>query len=431
MMLQKLDLISRKSREAPQMKFSALAHLINKESLLESYGMLRRGKACGVDGVSMEDYDQDLERNIENLVRELKAKTWEPLPVRKVYIPKPGKDEKRGLGIPDVEGKLVQMMVKRILEAIYEPCFRNSSYGFRVGRNAHQAVIKLDEEIMGKPVNYVVEVDIRRYFDEISHYWLLRCIEERISDPNFIWIIRKLLKAGVLEDSVFYESKVGSPQGGVASPILANIFLHYVLDIWFEIVMKPLCSGYASQIRYCDDFVACFGNREDAERYLRELNQRFSKFGLRIAEDKTKVVEFGRSSWMRKKRLDTFTFLGFTHYCTKSRKGYFKVGHKTSKGSLKKGLSKITEYVKKARNTLSVKEIWKGLTTRMTGHYNYFSISGNYHSICGYYNQVIHTAFKWINRRSQRKTMNWEQFHHYILRFPLPKPRIYHAFYKH
>lgn len=434
MMSQKLNLISIKSRRDPKMTFSSLAHLINKESLSECYRMLKRNKACGIDDVSMEEYEQELDRNLDNLVSQLKAKTWEPLPVRRVYIPKPGRSEKRGLGIPDVEGKLVQMAVKRILDAIYDPCFSDSSFGFRKNRNCHQAIKMLDSEVMKKPVNYVVEVDIRKFFDEVDHYWLLRCIEHRISDPNLIWIIRKLIKAGVIEDGMFYNSVIGTPQGGVASPVLANIFLHYVLDLWFEIKFKTECSGHSSQLRYCDDFVACFENRNDAEKYLEDLRSRLSKFGLQVAEDKTQLLEFGRRAWAKYKRygkrVKTFTFLGFTHYCTESRKGYFKVVHKTSKVSFNKGLKKATEFIKKARNFLQLKEIWAALKSRLVGHYNYFSISGNYQSISKYYLEIVRTVFKWINRRSQKKSMNWEQFNNYLLLFPLPKPRIYHAFYK-
>ena len=433
MMSQKLNLISINSRRDPKMRFTSLCHLINKENLVECYGQLKRNKACGVDGVSVEEYGESLSENLDSLLQKLKSKSWRPLPVRRSYIPKPGKQEKRGLGIPDVESKLVQVAIKNILEAIFEPCFSDTSFGFRPNRNCHQAIRLLNDEVMKKQTNYIVEVDIRKFFDRVEHYWLLRCIEERIGDPNFIWIIRKLLQAGVMEDGIYYDSVMGTPQGGIASPILSNIYLHYVLDLWFEVKFRPQTKGRSSQIRYCDDFIACFENRKEAEEYLSQLKDRLSKFGLEVAEDKTKLIEFGRQAWQRGrkygKKVETFTFLGFTHYCASSRKGNFKVVHKTSKVSFNKGLKKITEFVKKARSVMPLKDIWRSLNARLVGHYNYFAISGNYASIQKYFAMVLRITFKWINRRSQKKSMNWEKFNNYLRLFPLKKPRIYHAFY--
>ena len=433
MMSYKLNLISAKAKQDRTMKFTSLAHLINEESLAECFRQLKRNKACGIDGITVEDYGQDLKANLERLVSKLKSKTWSPLPVRRVYIPKPGKQEKRGLGIPAVEDKLVQLAIKRILEAIYEADFLDCSYGFRPDRNCHQAIIKLDNEVMTKPVNFVVEVDIRKFFDNVDHYWLLRCIEERIRDPNLIWIIRRLLQAGVMEEGAFSASIIGTPQGGIVSPLLANIYLHYVLDLWFEIKFKGECRGHCSQIRYCDDFIACFENREDAESYMSQLRVRLAKFGLEVAEDKTKAMEFGRQAWHRSKvsgkKVATFTFLGFTHYCSTSRKGRFIMGHKTSKGSLNKGFKATQSFIRKARNHLPLKEIWPLVKSRLIGHYNYFAISGNYRCVRQYYGLVVSSVFNWINRRSQKKSMDWQQYLAYLKIYPLPKPRIYHSFY--
>lgn len=234
---------------------------------------------------------------------------------------------------------MVQLLVKKILESIYEPMFMDWSYGFRPGRNCHQAIDCLDKEVMQKPINYIVEVDIRRFFDNVRHYWLLRCIEERVSDANFIWLIKRFLKAGYFEEGAVHGSPIGTPQGGIASPLLANIYLHYALDLWLERIFKRTCRGYMVPIRYCDDFVVCFENRKEAERFLRELSERLEKFGLEMSPDKTRILAFGRRAWQQAKRynrkVETFNFLGFTHYCGTSRRGHFIIGHKTLKQNLR------------------------------------------------------------------------------------------------
>lgn len=428
-----LDLISSKALQDKKLKFTSLAHHINVENLAECYRSLKRNKACGIDGVTVDEYGENLEKNLEDLVSKMKDKSWQPQAVRRVFIPKPGKQEKRGLGIPAVEEKLVQAMVKKILEPIYEANFLDSSYGFRPGRSCHGAINTLDKEVMTKPINFIVEVDIRKYFDNVQHFWLLRCIEERVIDPNFLWVIRRLLKAGVMNEGVFEKSNVGTPQGGIASPLLANIYLHYVLDLWFEVVFKRQCNGYGSQIRYCDDWIACFETRKDAETYLECLKERLAKFGLEVAPEKTTIIEFGRRAWQRsrkyKKPLATFTFLGFTHYCGTSRRGKFIMGHKTSKDSLKKGLGSMKDWLKKVRSLVSARDFWPILCAKLRGHYNYFGISGNYRCLMQFYRQVISLVFKWLNRRSQKKSMNWKQYMNYLKVFPLPQPKIYHSFY--
>ena len=238
-------------------KFTSLSHLINEENLTACYGLLKKRRACGVDGVTVEEYAgkdcTELGSKIQTLVERMKTKTYRPQPVRRVYIPKPGKTEMRPLGIPAVEDKLVQIALKEILEAIYEQDFLDCSHGFRPKRSCHTAINRLDKAIMQRPINYVVEVDIAKFFDNVSHYWLLRCLEERISDPNFLDLIRKFLKAGMMEQGLWKASHEGTPQGGVVSPILANIYLHYILDLWFEASFKPKARGYVELVRYCDD----------------------------------------------------------------------------------------------------------------------------------------------------------------------------------
>jgi len=241
-----------------------------------------------------------------------------------------------------VEDKLVQLMLKKILEAIFEHDFLDCSNGFRPNRGCHGAVDQLDKVVLTKPINYIVEVDIEKFFDNVRHYWLLRCIEERVSDPSFLLLVRRFLKAGVVEAGQWEASLTGTPQGGVVSPLFANIYLHYVLDLWFKVIFKRRARGYVQLIRYCDDFVVACEREEDAKRFLGEVEERFSQFGLRISKEKTRIAAFGRRAWHRSKqtgeRVATFDFLGFTHYCTASRRGRFMVGHKTSKRSLARKL---------------------------------------------------------------------------------------------
>ncbi|MBI4679950.1 MAG: group II intron reverse transcriptase/maturase [Nitrospirae bacterium] len=425
----KLNLIAEKARQDRALKFTSLAHLINEESLAECYRELKKDKACGIDEVTVDEYGENLTDNLKRLVQSMKGKQYRPKPVRRVYIPKPGRKEKRGLGIPSVEDKIVQIMLKKILESIYEGDFRECSYGFRPNRSCHTAVDRIDKVVMTKPINYLVEVDIRNFFDRVKHYWLLRCIEERVSDPNFLWLIRKFLKAGIVEEGMWHESREGTPQGGVISPLLANIYLHYVLDKWFEIKFRPTAEGYMEMIRYCDDFVVCCESRKDAERFLKELENRFSKFGLEVSKTKTRIVETGRKFWQAGKKVSTFTFLGFTHYCASSRRGKFIMGHKTSKENLAGKILGIKEWLKKIRNLLRLQEWWPVLKAKLIGHYNYFGISGNFRCIWQFYNKVVWLVFKWMNRRSQKKSMNRLRYLQYLERHPLPKPKIYHSLY--
>lgn len=429
----KLEMIASKAKKDKTRKFTALVHHINEESLKECYGYLKKDKACGIDGVSVEDYGQNLEENLSDLLIRLKTKKYRPQPVRREYIPKPGKRAMRPLGIPCVEDKLVQVMVKRILEAIYEQDFLDCSFGFRPKRSCHQAINKLDKVVMAKPVNYIVEVDIEKFFDNVKHYWLLRCLEERIKDPNMLWLIRKFLKAGFVENGQRRKSRIGTPQGGVISPILANIYLHYVLDLWFEKKFKQGAKGYVEMIRYCDDFVAVCESKHDAESFLVQLKERFSKFGLNVSLEKTKIVQFGRKPWERArkqgKKLGSFNFLGFTHYCKKSRRGKFMLAHRTTKVGLSRALKELNLWLKKVRNLFPLKDWWRILRAKLTGHYNYYGISGNMLCLRQFYSEVFRLVYKWINRRSQKKSMTFEQYLRYLSWNPMPTPRIMHSLY--
>lgn len=433
MMQVKLNQIARRAKQDKRLKFTSLIHHVNEANLAECYQELKRNKACGIDGETVEAYGKNLEERLIQLVESMKSKQYRPKPTKRVYIPKAGKSEKRGLGIPSVEDKLVQIMLKKILEQIYEADFLDESYGFRPKRSCHDALKALDKTVRTKPINYVVEVDIKGFYDNISHYWLQRCLEERIADRNLLWLVRKFLKAGVIEDGKKLATELGAPQGGVASPIFANIYLHYVLDLWFEKKVKPQAKGHMSLVRYSDDFVVCCESEKDARNFLEILHTRLEKFGLQVAEDKTKVLKFGRRVWKQsqrsKEKVETFTFLGFTHYCGKSRRGYFVMGHKTSKENFSRKLKETKEWLKKIRNQLRLKEWWPVLKSKLTGHYNYFGISGNYRCLQQFYNQVFSNVFKWINRRSQKKSMSFDQYLNYLQWNPLPTPRICYAMY--
>lgn len=424
----KFSQITAKAKACKKMKFTALAHHLNKRLLCSVFSELKRNKAGGIDNVTVEEYALNLNSNVENLVMHMKNKTYRPKPVRRVYIPKPGKEEKRGLGIPATEDKLVQSGVKQILEAIFESDFLDCSHGFRPNRSCHTVIAALDKAMMSKPVHYTVEVDIKNFFDNVNHYWLQRCLEERIEDPNFIWIVRRLLKSGIMESGSLIKSDKGTPQGGVASPLLANIYLHYVLDLWFEKKFRKSSNRYMQLIRYSDDFVVLFESKNDAERFLGELKERLAKFNLSIAEDKTRLIEFGKRAYERCQRngtkASTFNFLGFTHYYGKSRKGVTIAWHKTAKDNLRRKIKMMKEWLRAARVKVPFNEWIPILRLKLIGHYNYFGISGNYRCLRQYYRKVTSLIFKWLNRRSDKKSVKRSTFRNYLQLMPLPMPRI-------
>jgi len=337
--------------------------------------------------------------------------------------------------VPALEDKIVQMGVTRILNAIFEPNFLNCSYGFRAGRGCHQAIKRIDNVIMTNPVNHVIDADIRSFFDNVEHDWLMKMFEEKIKDKNLLRIIRKFLKAGVMEDGKLQQADEGTPQGGIVSPTLSNIYLHYVLDLWAEKVVKREMKGYVELVRYCDDFVILVQYKEEAVKILEWLESRLNKFGLDLSKEKTRLIEFGRyargNAERRGGKPETFDFLGFTHYCDKTRNGYFKVGRKTKREKQNAQLKEMNEWLKAVRNMVEMKEWWGILEAKLRGHYEYYGVSGNYDSMRDFYVGSYKLAYKWTNRRSQKKSMTWKQFIEYLERFPLPKPTIRHNIYIH
>lgn len=428
----KLSSLTLRAKENPECRFTSLAHLLTMDFLEWCFKELKKDKASGIDGVSYKDYEGNLEGNLKDLLKRLKTKRYRPQPVRRVYIPKPNGD-KRPLGIPTIEDKIVQMAVKKILEAIFENDFLDISFGFRPNRSCHNALDKLDRIIMTKPINFVVDIDIEKFFDSVNHNWLIECLRQRIMDKSLLRLIERFLKMGIMEDGKYFASEEGVPQGGVLSPILANIYLHYILDLWFEKVVKKRLKGYAGMVRYADDFIVCFQAEKEAKAFRDMLKQRLGKFGLRIARDKSRIIEFGRYVWERAQKtgekVATFDFLGFTHYCDRTRKGRFKLGRRTSDKRFRRGIKVIWDWLKGIRNRIRLKEWWRMLEMKLIGHYRYYGVSGNMRSLKKFFWLVVRAVYKWINKRSQKKSGNWEWFKRLIrIRNPLPKPKIYHPY---
>jgi len=430
--LQKLSSISYCAKSDPTFEFTSLAHHLNVEFLKDCYLNLDRNKAVGVDRVSWLEYNQDLDNNIINLVKRLKRKAFKPLPAKRVYIPK-GNGEMRPLGISSIENKIVECGIARIIGSIYEADFYDFSYGFRPNKNAHQALKVIGDTINFKPVNHIVEADIKGFFDNVEHDLLLDFLKLRIKDTSLLSLINKFLKAGYIDNNLLVKSDKGTPQGSILSPILANIFLHYVLDEWFEMIVKTHIKGYCELIRYADDYVCLVQYENDANKILRALHNRFKKYGLTLHPDKTKVFSFGRyekqNAKLQNRKANTFDFLGFTHYCDKTRKGYFKVGRKTSAKKFRAKAKELNRWLKDIRNQVPTRDWWKILSLKLKGHYEYYGISENYLSIYKFYKLAIKLAKKWMNRRSQKRTMSWDKMMKYLLFYPLPKPSIRHSFY--
>lgn len=430
-----LNLIAAKAKQEKKLKFTSLVHLINAKNLKLCFSELKKNKAAGIDAMTVTEYEENLDERLNVLIERMKNKRYKPQPVRRVYIPKPGKaGEKRGLGIPTVEDKLVQIMLKKILESIYEADFLKCSFGFRPKLNCHSALKALDETVMTKSINYVVEVDIRKFFDTVSHETMMRCLEVRISDPNLLGLINKFLKAGIVDAGQFISTDQGTPQGGNLSPLLANIYLHYVLDLWFEKKFKPQAKAPMSLIRYCDDFVVCCESEMDAKTFLESLKTRLSEFNLAVHDEKTRIIKFGQREWYlaskQKRKAESFNFLGFTHYATKSRRGKWILGHKTTKGNFSRKLKEIKVWIKSIRNLRKLDEWWPILKAKLAGHINYFGISGNHRWINQFRTRVISLALKWINRRSQRKSMTWDKYNLYLQKNPLPEAKICFSLYQ-
>ncbi|MDY7079484.1 MAG: group II intron reverse transcriptase/maturase [Chloroflexota bacterium] len=412
--------IAKKAQEQKEHRFGNLYEMLNEENLLDCWQYIRKDAACGVDRVSAREYEENLEENIRNLVERLKSESYRAKLVRRQYIPK-GEGKMRPLGIPATEDKLLQLAVKRILEAIYEQDFLRCSYGYRPNIGPLNAVDKLTVKLQFGRYNYIVEADIRAFFDNMDHEWIVQMLEERIDDRALIRLIKKWLKAGVLDtDGQVIHPVTGTPQGGIVSPVLSNIYLHYALDLWFHKVVKKQCRGEACLIRFADDFVSAFQYREDAERFYRMLGERVGKFKLEMSEEKTRIIPFPRHRPSGKYRFD---FLGFEFYWGKDRSGKPHLKRRTSRKKLRSSIKRFTEWCKKNRN-LETRVLFRRLNAKLRGYYNYYGVFGNYDGLQQFFKQVKRILFKWLNRRSQRRSYNWRGFEQLLEHYRVEQPRI-------
>ena len=412
--------IARKAAEQKQYRFHNLAVMLDEDILLDSWRLIRKDAAFGVDGVSAREYEQDLEENVRQLVERLKRGDYRAKLVRRRYIPK-GDGGKRPLGIPATEDKLLQLSAKRILEAIYEGDFLKCSYGYRPGIGARDAVHDLTVKLQFGRYHYVVEADIKGFFDHVDHAWMVQMLQERVDDRVFVRLIKKWLRAGVLEeDGKVVHPATGTPQGGIISPILANIHLHYALDLWFEKVVRKQCRGEAFLIRYADDFVAAFEHEEEAERFYRELPERLGKFGLELSKAKTRVIEMDRD---RPSGGSRFEFLGFEFYWGKDRKNRRHLKRRTARKRLWTSLVCFAQWCRQVRN-LDLRDLFRALNAKLRGYYNYYGVLGNYESLERFYRHALRILFKWLNRRSQLRSYNWHGFVELLEHYRVEKPRI-------
>lgn len=418
--------------EHPEKKVQNLARYLSEDNLKRAFFKLNKRKAIGIDGVTANDYMRDLDANIHNLYERLVHMTYKPLPSRRVYIPKPGSNKKRPLGIPCLEDKIVQHVMAEILNEIYEQMFINESYGFRPKRNCHQAVIYLRNMIVTRKVNYIVDADIKGFFDNIDHEWMIKFLEYRIDDRRFIELINRFLKSGIIENEMYYETDKGTPQGGIISPILANIYLHFVQDLWIEKIVKPKSRGEVYYVRYADDSQICFQYKDDAERYYYSLISRLNKFGLEVAENKTRIIAFGRftKSDMEKKGIkgkpNTFSFLGFTFYLSQTKFTHkITVKLKTDGKKLSAKMRKASVWLKHIRHH-KVKEIICTINRSLRGHYQYYGVSDNYKCLYRFRWHIIRMLFKVLRSRGNRRRLTWDTYLNKILKEnPIVNPRIY------
>ena len=404
-----------------------LAAHIDKDALRAIHRKMKAHKASGIDKVTKEEYGANLEENLDNLISRMKGGEYRPNPTRRVYIPKSGSKKMRPLGISCYEDKLVENAVAQMLIPIYEQKFIATSYGFRPNRGCHMAVREVIEMVQYRKVNYVVEADIRGFFDNVDHEWLMKMLAHDIADRRFLAIIERFLKAGVMENGKYLDREKGTAQGNGASPVLANVYLHYVLDLWFEKRVRNHAKGQCYLIRYADDFICCFQYRNEAELFLTELRDRMRKFGLELAEEKTKILEFGRFAERNRKtrgeeKPETFDFLGFTFFNTTTRTGKYRVGIRSSAKKMKAKRQAVKEWLR-GRLTKPIAETMTKLHKKVEGHYNYYGISGNLREINKFTWYVWHTAYRMFNRRDQKGKMKIDCFKR-IWNYYMGKPSI-------
>lgn len=424
----KMNRIALLSRQDPRRSFESLMHHFNEESLKECFHELDGKKALGVDGIDKETYGKDLEQNIHKLITQMKTMSYRPGPVREVLIPKEGKPgATRPLGISGFEDKIVQKMMQQILESIYEPIFLNCSYGFRPGKGCHDAIKDLQHHLFASRIQTVIDIDLKNFFGTIDHGLLEGILKEKIKDPKFMRYINRMFKAGVLSEGDLIMSEDGVPQGSICSPVLANVFAHYAIDVWIEEMVKPNCKGEVRLFRYADDAIICCEYDVDAKRIREALVKRLEKYKLELNEDKTKEIPFDKRMITQGIEQGTFDFLGFTFYLGKARTGRIIPKLKTKAKTLRAKLIKVKEWIKEIKDKKPLKQIWKIFVAKLRGHINYYGVSHNGDCVEQFVREARGIVFKWLNRRSQRKSLTWEQFAKYIEANPLPMVRIVHG----
>ena len=423
----KLQRIAELARQMPDKALTSLAYRIDIDWLKEAYRRTRKDGASGVDGQTAEQYAANLDGNLESLLTRVKTASYRAPPVKRVHIPKDGGT--RPIGIPTFEDKVLQRAYAMVLEAVYEQEFLDCSYGFRPGRSAHQALDAFWKQMTSMGGGWVLELDIRDYFGSLEHSQLRQIIERRVRDGSVLRHVGKWLKAGVLEERTLWHPEMGTPQGGVISPVLANIYLHEVLDVWFEREVKPRLKGRAFLIRYADDAVLGFSLEEDAQRVLEVLPKRFAKYGLTLHPEKTRLVRFAPKRHDDDDDPDTFDFLGFTHYWGKSRKDKPIIKRKTASKRLRRSLTRISQWCRLHRHDRLTTQ-HQMLARKLRGHYGYYGITGNIRMLTKYCHAVERLWQRWLSRRSQRAKIKWERFKQLLRVFPLPPPRIVHSIYR-
>lgn len=429
----KLEEIAAKALKETNLVFTSLAYHLTKELLYDSISHISKNSASGIDGIDVETAKKNFDLWADDMLRFVHRKSYKPPAVRRVWIPKPGKIEKRPIGIPSVADRALQRSTATVLNAIYEQDFLNCSFGGRPGRSAHNALASFNSILMGKKINWVLEADLKNFFGSLDHGWLVKFVEHRVGDPRIISLIRKWLKAGVMEEGKFHASETGTPQGGSISVLLSNVYLHYVLDLWFEKAIKPRLKGECYLIRYIDDFIVCFQYKEDAVRFREVLEKRLAKFCLELEPNKTRLVEFGRfaskGTKEKGKKVETIYFLGFTHFCSRNRNGKFMVGRKTEKIRLRRSIKNITDKIKEIRHWKITDQV-KKINEILRGHYNYYGLGGNLSSLLKVYRRTERIWVKMLSSRSWRGRVKWEKYHEIKKSYPILRPKLHIPFEK-
>ena len=420
----RLHRVATLAREAPNMVLTTLAHNIDMSFMREAYRYTNKGGAVGIDGQTASEFDSCMDDNLRELLGQFKSGKYRAPAVKRVYIPKAGGEQLRPIGIPTLKVKVLQRAVSLILEAIYEQDFFDRSYGFRRGRSAHMALDTLWHDVMSMGGASIIELDIRDFFGTLDHKHLRAFLDRRVRDGVIRKAIDKWLCAGVMEEGSISRSESGTPQGGVISPILANIFLHEVLDTWFFEVVKPRLRGKATLVRFADDAVCIFESREDARKVLEVLPKRFAKYGLSLHPEKTRLVNFYKPAG--KTNVESFDFLGFTHYWGKSRQGKWIVYRKTARDRLRRSIRSLKDWCRQNRH-MSLRDQHKQIALKLSGHYGYFGITGNMRSLSLLHHETKKVWHKWLSRRSEKAAIPWDRFLKILRVYPLPKPRIVHS----